>query len=439
MCTCAAACASLPAVVAAAPSLVGPLSVRVSVVQWLFPENKVAYSKAMGLLSCLTSLLVALAMGSIHLSNPVQALDNGVGRTPLMGWMAWVRFRCNIECDVDPENCISEKLFRDMADVMVSGGWRDAGYTYLSLDDCWQAKERAADGSIVADPKRFPSGMKALGDYIHSKGLLFGMYTAMGAKSCCGYPAFGCRTAQGGGCEQARRDVQTYVSWGIDYIKVDSCKNATGGPEDGSQFNTTHPLVSSYFLQYGKAAKRPVLYHPSGIALRQNEGDRHGGQGPHPHQFRLYSKIANMWRAYKDMQPVWSEVNQIIDYWAADNETAHPRTYANEWEDWLSVSRPGVFQDPDALLVGNANTSSSCNACDAPHTACKPGSGAPCICCGSLSPDEEQTNMVFWAMWSAPLEIAADLRSIAPASKGILQNADVIAVNQVRAPTYQYV
>jgi alpha-galactosidase len=139
-----------------------------------------------------------------------------------------------------------------MADAMVSGGWRDAGYTYLSLDDCWQATERAPNGSIVPDATRFPSGMKALGDYIHSRGLRFGMYTAMGDESCSGYPAFGCATVEGGGCEQARRDVQTYVSWGIDYIKVDSCRNATGGPMDGSQFNTTHPLVSSFFLQAGK-------------------------------------------------------------------------------------------------------------------------------------------------------------------------------------------
>ena len=365
------------------------------------------------------------------------ALDNGVGRTPMMGWMAWVRFRCNTNCDADPNNCISEKLFREIADAMVSGGWRDAGYTYLSLDDCWQANERAANGSIIPNSTRFPSGMKALGDYIHGKGLRFGLYTAMGAESCCGYPAFGCRTVQNGGCEQARRDAQTYVSWGIDYIKVDSCRNAAGGPADGSEFNTTHPLVSSFFLQYGQAANRPVLYHPSGISLRQNSGDRRGGPGPHPHQFRLYSKIANMWRAYKDMQPEWNEVNEIIEYWAADNESGHPKTYDNEWEDFLSVSKPGVFQDPDALLVGNANTAASCNECTNASTACKPNrnfstAGVACICCGSLSAIEEQTNMVLWAMWAAPLEIAADLRTISPASAAILQNPEVIAVNQVR-------
>jgi hypothetical protein len=192
---------------------------------------------------------------------PVSALDNGVGRTPMMGWMAWIRFRCNINCEDDPDNCIHEKLFMEMADRMADDGWRDAGYKYLSLDDCWMATSRTANNSIRPDPSRFPSGMKALGDYIHSKGLLFGLYTAVGSKSCCGFPSLNCSSVEH--CDQAHQDVQTYVSWGIDYIKVDSCKNY-----NASSFNTTHPLISSWFLEAGKAANRPVLYHPSGVALR---------------------------------------------------------------------------------------------------------------------------------------------------------------------------
>ena len=226
----------------------------------------------------------------------------------------------------------------------------------------------------------------------------------------------------------------SYLAGQVDYIKVDTCRTGAGKPFDGSQFNTTHPLVSKWFLQYAAAAKRPVLYHPSGISLRDNAGDPRGGPGPHPHQFKLYAKIANMWRAYKDMQPAWSEVDDIINYWAADNESAHPRLYAREWEDWLSVSRPGVFQDPDALLVGNANTSTSCREClnNTEGQTCvdRERPDVPCICCGSLSLVEEQTNMVMWAMWAAPLEIAADLRSIAPSSAAILRNPEVR-----RAPT----
>ena len=99
---------------------------------------------------------------------------------------------------------------------MAKDGWRELGYQYVSLDDCWQSSERAADGTIQANASRFPSGMKALGDYIHARGLKFGLYTAMGEESCCGYPALGCHSVdQEDGCAQAKRDVETYVSWGV--------------------------------------------------------------------------------------------------------------------------------------------------------------------------------------------------------------------------------
>ncbi len=110
------------------------------------------------------SLLVLLAI-------PAAALDNGLGKTPPMGWNSWNKFGCNV----------SEKLIRETADAVVSSGMKDAGYKYVVIDDCWQVK-RDADGTIVADAERFPSGIKALGDYVHSKGLLFGIYSDAGVE-----------------------------------------------------------------------------------------------------------------------------------------------------------------------------------------------------------------------------------------------------------------
>ncbi|KAG7174442.1 Alpha-N-acetylgalactosaminidase-like 1 [Homarus americanus] len=95
----------------------------------------------------------------------VAALDNGLARTPPMGWLAWERFRCNIDCENDPHNCISESLLKNMADMMVSEGYRDLGYNVVSLDDCWPAHERDQDGKLQPDPQRFPSGLGALADY----------------------------------------------------------------------------------------------------------------------------------------------------------------------------------------------------------------------------------------------------------------------------------
>lgn len=120
----------------------------------------------------------------VLLVSSVSTLENGLSRTPPMGWLAWERFRCNIDCEHDPENCIrfvltstfpfkiltallcSEKLFMQMADVMLTEGYLDAGYNLVSLDDCWPDKNRSADGKLQSDPMRFPSGIKALADYV---------------------------------------------------------------------------------------------------------------------------------------------------------------------------------------------------------------------------------------------------------------------------------
>src|ERR1700739_1717048 len=114
----------------------------------------------------LTFLLVLVALFS---TQPIHALDNGLAKTPPMGWNSWNKFACNV----------SEDLIRGMADAMVSSGMRDAGYQYVVIDDCWQVS-RDQNGNIVADPQRFPHGMKTLGDYIHSKGLKFGIYSDAG-------------------------------------------------------------------------------------------------------------------------------------------------------------------------------------------------------------------------------------------------------------------
>jgi hypothetical protein len=187
-----------------------------------------------------------------------------------------------------------------------------------------------------------------------------------------------------------------------------------------------------------------VLYHPSGIALADGDNSyaasaAEDAAAPQKgvKQYRLFAKIANMWRTYKDMQPVWTEVQAIIDYWAADDPETHPQMYATEFEDFLSASQPGAVQDPDALLVGNEDNQPSCHPCLArtpPEGFCPARNGAdpnlPCLCCGTLSLVEEQTNMVMWAMFAAPLEIAADVRRIPNASAAILLNREVIAVNQ---------
>src|SRR5579883_1654060 len=131
----------------------------------------------------------------------------GLALTPPMGWNSWNKFACNV----------SEDLIRSMADAMVKTGMKDAGYEYVVIDDCWQIA-RDQNGTIVADPQRFPSGIKALAAYVHSLGLKFGIYSDAGSKTCAGRP---------GGLGHEYQDALTYAAWGVDYLKYDWCYTTT--------------------------------------------------------------------------------------------------------------------------------------------------------------------------------------------------------------------
>jgi len=130
----------------------------------------------------------------------------------LKGWNSWNKFACNI----------SEALIKETADSLVSSGLAALGYNYVNLDDCWQSSTRDASGRVQPDPTRFPSGLKALGDYIHAKGLKFGIYSSAGFKTCQAFPA-------SLGIEEI--DAEAYAEWGVDYLKFDNCYTDRGTPQ----------------------------------------------------------------------------------------------------------------------------------------------------------------------------------------------------------------
>lgn len=140
-------------------------------------------------------------------ATPVAGLARaGLAPTPPMGWNSWNKFHCNI----------TEQLIRETADAMVSSGMRDAGYVYLNIDDCWEAPARDAKGDLATDSTHFPSGMKALADYVHSKGLKLGIYSSAGTGTCEKRPA---------SLDHEIADARTFAEWGIDYLKYDNCNN----------------------------------------------------------------------------------------------------------------------------------------------------------------------------------------------------------------------
>src|ERR1051325_59333 len=149
-------------------------------------------------------------------------LDNHLARTPPMGWNSWNHFGCDV----------SAQLIRETADAMVSSGLRDAGSQYVVIDDCWQVA-RDVRGRLVADSVRFPGGMKPLADYVHSRGLKFGLYTDAGRRTCQGLP---------GTYGSEDMDARTFAEWGVDYVKEDWC-NAEGldAPTQYAKFRDALP------------------------------------------------------------------------------------------------------------------------------------------------------------------------------------------------------
>jgi len=228
----------------------------------------------------------------------------GLAATPPMGWNSWNKFACNV----------SEQLVRETADAMVASGLRDAGYQYLNIDDCWQG-QRDARGFIQPDPQRFPSGMKALADYVHAKGLKFGLYSDAGWQTCGGRP---------GSRGHEFQDASTYAEWGVDYLKYDWCHT------EGLKAEGAYQTMSAAL----RAAGRPVL-----LSLCE-WGQSKPWQWAKPvgHAWRTTGDIFNCFDCVEDHGD-WKSfgVLQILDM--QDGLRAH--------------AGPGHWNDPDMLEVGN--------------------------------------------------------------------------------------
>ena len=276
--------------------------------------------------------------------------------TPPMGWNTWNKFSCNV----------SEELIRGAADAMVKSGMKDAGYQYIVIDDCWQV-DRDKDGNIQPDQQRFPNGMKAVGDYIHSQGLKFGIYSDAGYKTCAG------RLASLG---HEFQDAMRYASWGVDYLKEDWCNT------------TTQDAKAAYALM------RKAL-DASGRAIVLSICEWGG------HQPWLWGKEVggNLWRTTGDIQDRWEGKKE----WRPGICCNFGVLAIVDVQDGIeSYAGPGHWNDPDMLEVGN----------------------------GGLTDEENKSHFSLWAMLAAPLMAGNDLRDMRPEIRDILTNKEVIAIDQ---------
>ncbi|XP_050441330.1 alpha-N-acetylgalactosaminidase-like [Adelges cooleyi] len=250
----------------------------------------------------------------IIINDGLYALNNGLALTPPMGWLAWQRFRCTIDCNTFPDECVSEQLFKTTADLLVSEGYAQVGYEYVIIDDCWLEPNRTVEGKLQADKKRFPNGIKALADYVHSKELKFGIYENVGSKTCEGYPGIE-------GHEEV--DANTFAEWGVDYVKLDGCYI------DEHRMDIGFPQFGKYLNKTG----RPIVYSCCWPFYQEGKGMKVN--------YKLVAENCNLWRNYGDIQESYSSLMGVVDVFAAKQDY------------WAQFAGPGHWNDPDMLLIGN--------------------------------------------------------------------------------------
>lgn len=280
------------------------------------------------------------------------------GMTPPLGWNSWNTFTWNI----------NESLVKEVADVFVSEGLKDAGYEYIVIDDCWSEKKRDKNGNLVADHEKFPNGMKAVADYIHNKGLKFGMYSCAGTHTCGGYP---------GSFEHEFQDAETFASWGVDYLKYDYCYKPNQIPGE-------------------------VLYKRMGMALKncgRNILFSACNWGNDEVNNWIRSSNAYLYRSTGDIQDNWESIKSLVQ------SQIGKECYAG----------PFCHNDIDMLVVGMYGGSNNTWISNK---------------IGGCTDVEYRTHFSLWAVLGSPLMIGCDVRKMTDATKTTLLNQDIIKINQ---------
>ena len=295
--------------------------------------------------------LLCIMLATAAVQATAQKWEN-LAETPQMGWNSWNKFQGNI----------SEEVIKGIADAMVEEGLLEAGYTYLNIDDCWHGK-RDADGFIQVDAKKFPSGMKALADYVHSKGLKMGIYSDAGTETCGGYP---------GSLGHEYQDAIQYARWGIDYLKYDWCNTPNINPKGA------YTLISDAL----RAAGRPILLSMC--------------EWGNSHPWKWARDVGHSWRTTPD---IWCDFDSLRVF---PGYTLFGVMQCINFNDSLrQYAGPGHWNDPDMLEVGNGMTE-----------------------------NEDRAHFTMWCMMASPLILGNDLRNMSDATRRIILNKEMIAIDQ---------
>jgi len=296
----------------------------------------------MKLLTVLRSLLLVIpafcalahAHDSLHLDAPKPELAS----TPPMGWNSWNRFGCDV----------NEGVIRRQADAMATSGLKAAGYQYVVIDDCWQ-KARDDNGNIVVDPDRFPGGIKALADYVHARGLKFGLYSDAGTLTCGGRP---------GSAGHEFQDARQYARWGVDYLKYDWCSTGTRDAE------AAYTIIAKALRESGRdivlsicewGTSHPERWGPATGHLWRNTGDiRDAWEGRQDWKLGLMDILDLQEQAWRDSGPNrWNDPDML----EVGNGGMTTVEYESHFSLWAMLAAPLIAgndlsaMDPDTLRI----------------------------------------------------------------------------------------
>lgn len=331
-------------------------------------------------LPCLTAaalLAFCLAPTPEATAEPYATSDAPLALTPPMGWNNWAHYMC----DIDEAKVVAN------ADALVARGLAAKGYDTVTVDDCWMTKSRDADGNLVVDTQKFPRGMAWLGEYLHAKGLKFGIYEDAGSLTCERYPGSG--SPDGGGPDHYAQDARLFASWKVDYVKMDGCNLwVPPGRTKEQAYRDAYNAVSAGL----RASGRDMVLSASAPAYFQ-QGEW-GGSDWHK-VLGWVGETGQLWREGKDIK-VYNPAAPATSRWSS--------VLGNYgYNRWLGrYAGPGSWNDPDFLIAGS------------------PG----------LTEAESRSQVGLWAMMAAPFILSSDVSRLTPAGLTALGNTDLIALDQ---------
>jgi alpha-galactosidase len=306
-------------------------------------------------------LIGYLFVGCTNKPTPV-FLPNGLAQTPPMGWNSWNAFQTGV----------SDALLRQMADAMVTNGMKDAGYQYVNIDDGWALPKRL-NGHIQPDPAKFPNGFKPVSDYLHARGLKFGIYSDRGTLTC----VRKCPGSYG----HETIDANDFAAWGVDYLKYDNCNPVMFSNQEKDYRRMRAALA---------ATGRPIVFSICAWEFKD-----------------WMPETGELWRTTNDITDNWDNIVGIIDL----NQR------------WAKQAGPGKWNDPDMLVVGCYGIP------DLQHNQTLDGK-SDLVGAKGLTDEEYRSHFSLWAMMAAPLIAGNDVRNMPENIRTILLNREVIAIDQ---------